>query len=590
MYSGGCQTELPSKRNYQTKAPCFCVWLPKNTSENCTRFPGAQTQLAMSNQANPYHHPVALLFGGYGGAGDLLRKNAEVLGRQTGLIFQGFGYDVRLSWREVNARACRLANALQKLGIQRGERVALFARNSHQWVEALFGLAKIGAVSVTVNYRLTAPEIEYIVGNAGARAIICGATEAETARVVANNVNSVGWLIGVNGAAGSGIEDYESLVARGDEGEPQLDAPLQFDEPAMLLYTSGTTGFPKGAVYTHGSLLVGMFVHVHAIGSRRTHRVLLPSPLYSAAGIAGIFCGVFVGSQLTLLNFEAQFALETIQRERITFTNLVPTTIQMLLAREDIGNYDLSSLEVLLYGGSPIPEPVLRDAMRRLPNCSFRQTFAATETGCSGTVLEPREHREALENSALAHRLLSCGRPQVCVDVQIYGADGQVLPPGEVGEIGVRTEANMTGYWNNPEATAKTIRDGWVFTCDMARLDEDGYIYLVDRKNDLIVSGALNVYPSEVERVLYTHPAVYECAVIGVPSEQWGEAVKAIVVVRDGHVLTEAELIAHCDGQLAGFKKPKSVDFVAKLPRNLTGKILRRELREQYWDGRERRI
>lgn len=544
----------------------------------------------MSSQANPYQNPVGILFGGYGGAGDLLRKNAAVLGKQTGLMFRGFGADVRLSWRELNARACRLANALQKLGIQRGDRVALFARNSHQWVEALFGLAKIGAVSVTVNYRLTAPEVEYIVSNASARAILCGVSEMETARTVANKVDSVRWLIGLNGATGSGIEEYEALVARGEEGEPWLNSPLRFDEPAMLLYTSGTTGFPKGAVYTHGSLLVGMFVHVHAIGSRRTHRVLLPSPLYSAAGIAGIYCAVFVGSQITLLNFEAQLALETIQRERITFTNLVPTTIQMLLARADIGNYDLSSLEVLLYGGSPIPEPVLRDAMVRLPNCSFRQTFAATETGCSGTVLEPREHREALENPALAHRLLSCGRPQVCVDVQVFGADGKVLPPGEVGEIGVRTEANMTGYWNNPAATARTIRDGWVFTGDMARVDEDGYIYLVDRKNDLIVSGALNVYPSEVERVLYTHPAVYECAVIGVPSEQWGEAVKAVVVVREGMTLTEAELIVYCEGQLAGFKKPKSVDFVATLPRNLTGKILRRELREQYWQGRERRI
>ncbi len=544
----------------------------------------------MSNQANPYLNPAGLIFGGYGGAGDLLRKNAAVLGRQTGLIFNGFGYDVRLSWREVNARACRFANALQRLGIQRGDRVALFARNSHQWVEALFGLSKIGAVGVTVNYRLTAPEVEYIVSNAGARAIVCGATEAETACVVADNVDSVRWLIGVNGASGSGVEEYETLIARGGEREPQLATPLRFDEPALLLYTSGTTGFPKGAVYTHGSLLVGMFVHVHAIGSRRTHRVMLPSPLYSAAGIAGIYCAVYAGSQIALLNFEAQLALETIQRERITFTNLVPTTIQMLLARADIGRYDLSSLEVLLYGGSPMPESVLREALIRLPNCGFRQTFAATETGCSGTVLEPREHREALENPAFAQRLLSCGRPQVCVDVQVFSAAGAVLPPNEVGEIGVRTEANMTGYWNNPAATAKTLRDGWVFTGDMARVDADGYVYLVDRKNDLIVSGALNVYPSEVERVLQTHPAVYECAVIGVPSAEWGEAVKAVVVLRDGMALAKAELIAHCEGQLAGFKKPKSVDFVAQLPRNLTGKVLRRELRAQYWQGRERRV
>lgn len=530
------------------------------------------------------------IFGGLSGAGDLLRRNAEVVGRETGIIFD----EARLTWGEVNGRANAAANELRRLGLRRGDRVALFARNSHQWVELLFGLAKIGAVSVTVNYRLAASEVEYIVRNSGARAIICGPAEAGTASQAAAQAGGVEWLIGIDCfedfGGESGIVDYESLAASGDRAEPVLDPPLRYDEPAMLLYTSGTTGFPKGAVYTHGSLLLGMFVHVHAIGSRGTHRVMLPSPLYSAAGIAGIYCAVYVGSTIALINFDAVTALRTIERERITFTNLVPTTIQMLLAREDFGDYDLSSLEVLLYGGSPIPEPVLRDAMKKLPNCGFRQTFASTETGCAGTVLEPREHVAAIEDPALTHRLLSCGRPQVGVEVKVFGEDGRELPAGEVGEIGVRTEANMLGYWNNPEATAGAIRDGWVFTGDMARIDEDGYVYLVDRKNDLIVSGALNIYPSEVERVIHSHPAVFECAVIGVPSEKWGEEVKAIVVVREGMALTAGELIAHCEGRLAGFKKPKSVEFVDRLPRNLTGKVLRRELRERYWAGHERKI
>ena len=535
---------------------------------------------------HPFNHSQGILFGGYRNAGDLVRVNAEVLGRQTAVIFG----DVRLSWREFNARVNRCANALRKLGIQRGDRVALFARNSHQWVEALFGLNKLGALAVTVNYRLAAPEVEYIIANAGACAIVCGAPEAETARTVAHQVKEISWRIGINDATGTGIESYEALIADAEESELSHERPFAFDEPALLLYTSGTTGFPKGAVYTHGSLLVGMYVHAYAIGSHRTHRVMLPSPLYSAAGIAGIYCAVIAGSQLALINFDAQLALQTLAHERITFTNFVPTTIQMLLARKDFDSYDLSSLEVLLYGGSPIPEPVLRDAMKRLPNCGFRQTFAATETGCSGTVLEPREHRAALDDASLRHRLLSCGRPQLAVEVDIFDTDGSPLPPDEIGEIGVRTEANMRGYWNNPEATAQAMRNGWVFTGDMARKDEDGYIYLVDRKNDLIVTGALNVYPSEVERVIQTHPAVYECVVIGVPSEQWGEAVKAIVVLREGMALTESELIAYCEGKIAGFKKPKSVNFVDKLPRNLTGKVLRRELREVYWQNATRKI
>ena len=533
--------------------------------------------------------PATPIFGGLNSAGDLMVRNARVLGRETGLIFG----DVRLSWREVNGRANRLANELQRLGIERGDRVAIYARNSHQWVEALFGLSKIGAIAVTVNYRLTAAEVEFLIRDSGARAIICGVTEAQTARIVASQVSEVRWLIGINLQTSESdhlIEDYETLVERGDEREPELDRPLQSDDPAMLLYTSGTTGFPKGAIYTHGSLLIGMFVHVHAIGSRRTHRVMLPSPLYSAAGIAGIFCAVYVGSRIALINFDPVTALETIERERITFTNFVPTTIRMLLTHPDIGRYDLSSLEVLLYGGSPIPESVLRDAMRRLPACGFRQTFAATETGCSGTVLEPREHRAALEDPQLAHRLLSCGRPQINVDVRIADENGEILPAGEVGEITIRTEANMAGYWNNPEATARALRDGWVYTGDMARMDEDGYVYLVDRKNDLIVSGGLNVYPSEVERVLETHPSVFECAVIGVPDDKWGEAIKAIVVVRTGATPTAEELIQHCEGRIADFKRPKSVDFADTLPRNLTGKILRREVRDKYWAGRDRKI
>ena len=525
------------------------------------------------------------IFGGLSGAGDLLARNARVMGRDTGLIFG----DTRLTWREANARANRFVNSLQRLGIQRGDRVALYARNSHQWVEALFGLAKIGAVSVTVNYRLAAPEVEYIVKDAGAVAIICDEITAANTAQIANNLNDIKHIIGIN-ANQSGFENYETLVNAGDENEPRLDSALSPQHSALLLYTSGTTGFPKGAVYTHGSLLVGMLVHVNAIASNRTHRVMLPSPLYSAAGIAGIYCAVYVGSPIALINYDVQTACATIEREKITFTNLVPTTIQMLLASEVSRQYDLTSLEVLLYGGSPMPVSVLREAMNRFPKCGFRQTFATTETGCAGTVLEPRDHREALDNPAMAHRLLSCGRQQVNVDVRVADADGDTLPPDEVGEICVRTEANMPGYWNNPEATARTIRDGWLYTGDLARMDEDGYFYLVDRKNDMIVSGALNVYPSEVERVLQQHPDVYEVAVIGVPSDKWGEAVKAVVALRAGASVSESDLIDYCEGKIAGFKKPKSVDFVEKLPRNLTGKVLRRELREQYWQGQERKV
>ena len=525
------------------------------------------------------------IFGGLRGVGDMLTRNARVHGHKLGLVFE----ETRLSWLQVNERCCRIANALRAQGVRRGDRVGIYARNSHQWVEASFALSKLGAVVVTVNNRLAPSEVAYILNNAGATGLIVARPELPAARRALAETPGCTLLVGIE-CGEPDVLDYETLLAGGAPTEPALDSPLRYDEPSMLLYTSGTTGFPKGATYTHGSTLLGMFVHVHAIGSRSTHRVMLPSPLYSAAGTAGIYCALYVGSTSVIVNFDAEKVLGVLERERITFTNLVPTTIQRLLAREDFGQFDLSALDTILYGGSPIPVPVLQEAKRRLPNVRFRQTFASTETGTAGTVLEPADHELALTDPAFAHRLLSCGKPQVAVEVAVFDADGQPVPPGTVGEIGVRTEANIAGFWNNPEATAENIRDGWVFTGDMARIDEDGYVYLVDRKKDLIVTGAFNVYPSEVERVVQEHPAVFEVAVIGVPSAEWGEAVKAVVVVKPGATLAADELIRWCDGRIAGYKKPKSVDFVAALPRNATGKVLHRQLREPYWADQARKI
>ncbi len=510
-----------------------------------------------------------MIFGGLTSAGDLLSRNARNFPGDVGLIFG----EKKFTWKELDKRAKLFADSLLKSGLERGDRVAIYAKNSNQWVEALFGLAQVGLVSVTVNYRLTANEVAFIVENSGAKAIICDESTEQNAIEVKAKVDCLQHII--NPQLFENLVEQNKSAIRNPQSASGSDA-------AMLLYTSGTTGFPKGAIYSHYSLLVGMLVHVHAIASRQTHKVMLPSPLYSAAGIAGIYCAVYVGSQISLINYDVETACKTIERDKITFTNLVPTTIQMLLASEISHKYDLSSLEVLLYGGSPIPENVLREAMSRFPKCGFRQTFATTETGCAGTVLEPSEHRLALENVDKKHLLQSCGRPQTNVDVQIADEDWNFLPANEVGEIAIRTEANMVGYWNNDAATERTLRDGWLRTGDMARMDADGYLYLVDRKNDMIISGALNVYPSEVERILQEHESIFEVAVIGVKSEKWGEEVKVIVVLKEGAKVSESEIITFCEGKLAGFKKPKTVEFIDKLPRNLTGKILKKDLRERF--------
>jgi acyl-CoA synthetase (AMP-forming)/AMP-acid ligase II len=518
-----------------------------------------------------------MIFGGLNNAGDLLSRNARNFPNDIGLIFG----DKKFTWSELDLRAKAFADSLLNLGLERGDRVAIYAKNSNQWVEALFGLAQVGLVSVTVNYRLTANEVAFIVENSGTKAIICDQSTEQNSLEVKEKVDCLEQVI--NPQLFENLVSSQCSVVSGQKKSVIRNPQSAIgSEASMLLYTSGTTGFPKGAIYSHYSLLVGMLVHVHAIASRQTHRVMLPSPLYSAAGIAGIYCAVYVGSQISLINYDVETACKTIERDKITFTNLVPTTIQMLLASDVSKKYDLSSLEVLLYGGSPIPENVLREAMQRFPKCGFRQTFATTETGCAGTVLEPGEHRLALESVEKKHLLQSCGRPQTNVDVRIVDEDWNFLPADEVGEIAIRTEANMVGYWNNAEATAKTLRDGWLRTGDMARMDSDGYLYLVDRKNDMIVSGALNVYPSEVERILQQHESIFEVAVIGVESEKWGEEVKAVVVLKEGSNASESEIIVFCEGKLAGFKKPKSVEFIDKLPRNLTGKILKKDLRERF--------
>ncbi len=508
--------------------------------------------------------------------GDLLTRNARLAGGAEGLVMG----EERLTWRQAEARTNRLAHALVRRGLKRGERVAILSHNRLAFVESMFALARLGAVTVPINYRLTAGEVARILGDCEAVALLVGPEHLEVARDAAGRVPSVRFIAGLGEGQGE-IPSYSTLLSEGEESEPALDRPVAADDYLALVYTSGTTGFPKGVIYGHRQALIGTLIHVLAIRSAHHHRVMLPSPLYSAAGFAGIACAMSVGSACHLLQFQLDRALEVLSGERITYTNMVPTTVRMLLEHPDFEGYDLSHLELLLYGGAPMPEPVLRRASKAL-SCSFRQTFATSETGLAGTVLEPEDHRRALDDPEAAYLLRSCGRPQVGVGVRILDDDWREIEVGEIGDIAVACDCNMLGYWNRPEVTARTIRDGWLKTGDVARRDEAGYFYLVDRKHDMIVTGALNVYPSEIERTLAKHPGVADCVVVGLPDAKWGEAVTAFVVPRPGAELEEAALIDFCRPHLAGYKRPKSIRFTTEIPRNPTGKPLRRILREEF--------
>ncbi len=508
--------------------------------------------------------------------GDLLTRNARLFGDAEGLVTG----EERLTWRQAEARVNRLAHALAGRGIRRGERVAVLSHNRLAFVEALFALARLGVVAVPINFRLTAGEVARILEDCEATALLAGPELLEVARDAACRVGSVRFIASLGDGRGE-IPSYRRLLAAGEETEPVPERPIAGDDLLALLYTSGTTGFPKGVMYSHRQALVATLIHVLAIGSAHRHRVMLPLPLYSAAGFGGISCALAAGSACHLLRFSAGEALEVLCRERITYTAMVPAMVRMVLEHPDFERHDLSRLEVLLYGGAPMPEDILRPASEVLA-CGFRQTFATSETGLAGTVLEPEDHRRALDDPAAAHLLASCGRPQVGVGVRVLDDDWREVETGEIGEIAVACDGNMIGYWRRPDATAEVSRDGWLKTGDIGHRDAAGYFYLVDRKHDMIVTGALNVYPSEVERALARHPGVAECVVVGLPHPIWGEAVTAFVVARPHAELEAADLLDFCRQRLAGYKRVRSIRFTDQIPRNPTGKPLRRVLREQY--------
>ncbi|MGB3805910.1 MAG: fatty acid--CoA ligase [Erythrobacter sp.] len=516
---------------------------------------------------------------------DIVRNHAQASPDTPAFTFGGD----TTTFAALDEGANRVANALLSLGIAKGDRVAYLGKNHPLYFEALVGAARIGAVMTPVNWRLAAPEVAYILGNCDARIVFVGEGFVDVLERVRGDLAHVEKVIGVE-TAGSTDADYREW-RDGFPADPP-DIAIDTGDDALQLYTSGTTGRPKGAVMTHASILSSR----DSTGDEGEMRAwqepvpgevtLLAMPCFHISGTGtGIGTMVAGTNSIVLPEYDPTEALHLIENYNISKIFLVPAAIQILLNHPRVKEVDFSRLKHVTYGASPIPLDLMREAMRVL-GCGFVQMYGMTETSGTIVALDPADH--VPEGSP---RMRSVGTPLAGVEVKIIDEDGATVPPGTVGEIATRSSKNMRGYYNNPDATAETIdAEGWLRTGDAGYLDEDGYLYIHDRVKDMIISGGENIYPAEVENALYSHPAIADVAVIGIPSEKWGEEVKACVVMKEGEALTESEVIAHAREHIAGYKCPKSIDFIDALPRNPSGKILRRELRAPYWEGKERAV
>lgn len=514
--------------------------------------------------------------------GDLIRLQAQDKPDKDALIYSGQA----LSYRELDELSSRTANGLIESGLEHGSRVAVLDKNSDLLYQILFGCAKAGAVFVAVNWRLSAPEITYILNDSEAEILFVGAEFSELVERIEAQLPGLKAVIALDGEHGR----WEPF-AEWRDAKACSDTRLEIgaDDVAVQMYTSGTTGHPKGVQLPHRSFFdiwreqAYQDLAFEAPNSETVNLVALPN--FHVSGLNWGLRGLREGAtSVVMREFDPGLTLDAIARYRIRKLVLVPATIRLLLQHPQAKQTDFSSLQFIRYGGSPIPLELLREAVATF-GCGFVQLYGMTETGGTGTYLPPEDH-----DSNGNERMRSAGKPQPGVRVKVVDEENRALGPGQIGEVCLASPSNMKGYWKLHEATASTLVDGFVHTGDAGYLDEDGYLYIQDRLKDMIVSGGENIYPAEVENALSDHPDVADVAVIGVPDPRWGEAVKALVVLRNqAHVSADA-LVAFTRERLAAYKLPKSIDFLEELPRNPSGKVLKRQLREPYWSGRDRAV
>lgn len=510
---------------------------------------------------------------------------ALLLGRdKTAFMFENRSR----TWTELADRVARLAGALKDLGVKKDDRVAVLMLNQDRYLELYLGIAWAGAVIVPLNTRWSAREHEDALRDCRPRILITDANFAKTSTELVANIDDLKLIYADDTVTetSAAVLNYEDMIAT---ATAVVDADAADGDLAGIFYTGGTIGRSKGVMLSHRNLVSNSR---NMLADRLTHpqaTYLHAAPMFHIANAAAMYLNLLAGGRHALVrSFTPEGVAQAIEKFKVTHTLLVPTMVQMLVDHPGVDKYDLSSLRDVLYGASPMNEAVLERAIKKFPNIEFTQAYGMTELSPCISVLPWQQHLGENERKG---RRRSAGRPTYMVDVRIVDGSNQPVANGTVGEIMVRGETVMMGYWERPEETEGTIVDGWMRTGDGGYMDDEGYVYIVDRIKDMIISGGENVYSAEVENCIAQHPAVAQCAVIGIPNDQWGESVHAVIMRRSGAEVSAAEIIAFCRERIAGYKCPRSVELRDDmLPISGAGKILKRELRAPFWQGKTRKV
>lgn len=501
--------------------------------------------------------------------GDWIRKWSLLQPQKRALIFE----DRPFTYQEVNLRTNQLCHFLLDLGIQKGDRVSVLLYNCNQYIEIFFALSKIGAILVPLNWRLAGPELEFVIKDSGSRAIIF---EPEFMEIIAStrphlNLSNDDYVV-VGPPCPDWAKDYEKGILEYPIQEPQIQVSIGDENPHLLMYTSGTTGIPKGAILSHRKTFFNVLNADIYYNLTSKDILIVTRPLFHSGGLLVEAAPVlYKGGTLVLKKrFRSHAVLETIQKYQVTIVEMGGTLFQFILQECDLNQYDLSSVGHFYTGGERIPIAMLKEYHKK--GISISQIFGQTETSTI-TWLPPEDS---------FRKMGSVGMPVFHGEVRIVDKTGKDVSPGEVGEIIIKGPTLMSGYWNRPDLTAETIRDGWLYTGDLARRDEEGYIYIVDRQKDMYISGGENVYPAEIEKLFHTHLKVFDVRIIGVPDEKWSEVGKAFIVLKSGESMDEEEALKFLQGKIAKYKIPKYVEFVEELPKTASGKIQKFLLKEWH--------